>query len=65
MSRTAEERQDKIDGLTERYRLGEISETVYFVSLSFFMTPADAKVLVNENQVFFRNSLPYKRGFVT
>lgn len=64
MRRSAEERQDKIDGLTERYRLGEISETVYFVSLSFLMTPADAKVMVNDNQESFRSSLRFKKGEV-
>lgn len=59
------DRAEKIGALTERYRLGEISETVYRVSLGFFMPEDDVRAAVCENQVFFRNSLPFKRGEIS
>lgn len=64
MIRDAADRQEKVDALTERYRLGEISETVYRVSLSFFIPEHEIKFLVDTNQVFYRNSLPFKQGIV-
>lgn len=63
--RYAPDRQEMVDALTDRYRNGEISETVYTVSLGFFMPADEVRAAVARNQVFFRNSLPFKQGTVT
>lgn len=62
---TAADQTEAINALHERYRMGEISETVYAVSLGFFMPPDDVRTAVRDNQIFFRNSLPFKQGKVT
>lgn len=63
--RYAADRQEMVGALTDRYRNGEISETVYAVSLGFFLPPDEVRAAVNDNQIFFRNSLPFKQGKVT
>jgi hypothetical protein len=65
MIRDMSERQDKIDALTRRYCNGEISEMVYFVSLNALVPEHEVKYLININQKFHRNSLPYKRGEIS
>jgi len=56
--------QDQVDALTTRYVTGDISETVYMVSLHRFLDVDDIRYLVLVNQLAHRNSLPYKRGDV-
>lgn len=53
-----------VDALTDRYRNGEISETVYAISLGFYMPQDKVRDVLARNQVFFRNSIPFKQGTV-
>jgi hypothetical protein len=58
------EDQDRIDALTTRYAVGEISEPVYTASLRKYLNTEDIRFLVFLNQLAHRNSTAYKKGLV-
>ena len=58
-----EARREKIAGLIERYRQGELSEPVFTASLkAAAMKEIQIKALVIRNRAAHQNSRPYKRG---
>jgi hypothetical protein len=60
-----EQKREKVEGLIQRYRLGEISEAVFTASLKATgMRETGIKALVIRNRSAFQNSRPYKRGDV-
>lgn len=65
MIRDAHDRRDKIDALTIRFAVGEISEAVFTARLKGLVRdPDDIRHLVILNQTAHRSSLPYRRGDV-
>ncbi len=61
--RTAAERKDKVEALTIRYALGQVSEPVLIASLiNLVRDPAEIRHIITMNQIAHRNSLPFKRG---
>ena len=61
-----QERADKIDGLTARYRQGEISTAVFGASLKAAgVSKGEIAWMTHENGQAFVNSLPFKRGHVS
>jgi hypothetical protein len=59
-------RREKISGLIDRYRLGELSEVVFTASLKAAgMRPMSILELVDLNRAEFMSSRPYKRGDVS
>lgn len=61
--RTAAERQDKIEALTIRYSVGEISEPVLIASLMNLVRDyGEIRHIIMMNQLAHRNSAAYKRG---
>ncbi len=61
--RTAAERKDKVEALTIRYALGQVSEPVLIASLiNLVRDPAEIRHIIIMNQIAHRNSLPFKRG---
>lgn len=60
-ARLAADRDEAVQALTLRYVLGELSETVYMVSLHRYLDVDDIRHLIILNQVAHRNSLPFKR----
>ena len=58
-----QERQDKIDGLVERYKAGEFSTVVFTASLKAMrMRPDEIADLLCQNIFTHQASLPYRRG---
>lgn len=63
MTRDPADRAEKIAGLAQRYRRGEISETVFTASLiAAGMRKSFIDDLVAKHQGAFQESVPYKRG---
>ena len=60
----AEDRKEKVDSLVLRYVLGEISETVFQVSLHRYIDADEIRHLTLLNQTAHRNSTNYKRGLI-
>lgn len=63
--RAADDRRDRIDGLTTQYVTGEISEEVYTASLRAHMDASEIRHLVMLNQLAHRNSTAYRRGDIS
>lgn len=62
---TAADRREKIDALTIRFVVGELSEDVFTASLKFLIRdPEEIRHLVIMNQLAHRNSIPYRKGLV-
>ena len=59
---TLDDKREQVEALTLRYVLGELSETVYVVSLHQFIDVDEIRHLVMLNQVAHRGSTNYKRG---
>lgn len=64
MIRDATERQEHVAGLVQRYRDGQLSETVFRVSLSFHLSEDEIRFVLYQNYEAHRQSLPYRRGDV-
>lgn len=62
--RDAADRQVKINALTERYALGEISEDVFTASVKSMLPNVEIRYILHVYQPVHRQSLPYKRGMV-
>jgi len=62
MTRTASERHEKIDGLTARYRDGDLSEPVYRASLRNLVDRSEERYLIGMHQAAHRESFAYRRG---
>lgn len=60
----ADDRKEQIAALTTRYVVGEISETVYMVSLHRYCDIDDIRHLVLMNQTAHKNSIPYRKGLL-
>ena len=65
MHHDPQERQDKIDGLVQRYRDGTFSTVVFAASLKAIrMNGDDIADLICQHILAHQSSLPYKRGNV-
>lgn len=65
MTHDPDERAEKIAGIVQRYRNGEMSEVVFTASLAAAnMRRDNISALVSQHRAAFRESLPYLRGDV-
>jgi hypothetical protein len=66
MIRDFSDRTQKIEALTERYRLGQIGESTFTASLMIEgMRSDEIGVTVRMHQFTHRASRPYQRGDIT
>lgn len=66
MRQDPEQRGEKIAGLVERYRSGELSETAFTASLKAQGVRRDnISALVSQHRAAFIQSMPYRRGEVS
>jgi hypothetical protein len=61
LARTADD-QEMVDALVTQFVTGDISQTVFQVSLHKFIDIDDIKYLTTLNITAHKNSLNYKRG---
>jgi len=63
--RLLDEKRDKIESLTLRYVLGDLSECVFQVSLMGLLPKDEIRHLIMLNQIAHRNSMSYRRGNIS
>jgi len=60
---TADERQEKLSGLVERYRVGEFSDDVFIASILRLVPDRDERrYLIHQNYEANRQAIRFKPG---